>query len=278
MIQTDNMTTGVGDTFFLSVFDGMQTVLARHDLDLTVLLCGSDQNPDDYLRRAVARGVVDGVVISATRRHDPRIDFLADRKLPFITLGRSLTDRGQAWYDLDFEGMARMAVSRLALKGHRRIAVATSDDEIDHGYVLVDSYRETLAAHGLPFDPELVLRAPANQTGGYRLATQLLQMANRPTAILLTHEQMTVGLYRGVVEAGLMPGRDIAVIGRDNPYARYLSPTLTCFTTSVRDLGVALAKGLLAIMPAYQQLYPTGPVRRIWPLELVAGESDAFEV
>ena len=33
------------------------------------------------------------------------------------------------------------------------IAVATSDDEIDHGYVLVDSYRETLAAHGVPFDP-----------------------------------------------------------------------------------------------------------------------------
>jgi DNA-binding LacI/PurR family transcriptional regulator len=278
MIQTDNTTTGVGDTFFLSVFDGMQTVLARHDLDLVALLCGSEQNPDEYLKRAVSRGVVDGLVISATQRYDPRIDFLANKNLPFIALGRSLTDRGHSWFDLDFEGMAQMAVSRLALKGHHRIAVATSNDEIDHGYVLVDSYRAALEARGLSFDPNLVLRASPNQAGGYALARQVVQMDNGPTAILLTHEQMTVGLYRGVIDAGIMPGRDIAVIGRDNPYARFLSPTLTRFTTSVRDLGGALAEGLLANMPAYRALYPLGVTRRIWPLSLVEGESDAFEV
>jgi DNA-binding LacI/PurR family transcriptional regulator len=66
------------------------------------------------------------------------------------------------------------------------------------------------------------------------------------------------------------------VIGRDSPHTRFLSPTLTAFRTSLRDLGIALAEGLLATMPAYRDAYPQGLVRRLWPLTLFEGESDAF--
>jgi hypothetical protein len=31
-------------------------------------------------------------------------------------------------------------------------------------------------------------------------------------------------------------------------------------------------------MPNYAEIYPMGTVRKIWPTELVAGESDAFTV
>ncbi len=78
----------------------------RHQLDLVALLCGSGEDPHAYLRRVVGRGFVDGLIISATQRHDPRIDLLADRHIPFIALGRSLTDRGHPWWDLDFEQLA----------------------------------------------------------------------------------------------------------------------------------------------------------------------------
>ncbi len=278
MIETGAKTAVDGDTFFLSVFDGVQTVLARHQLDLVALLCGSEEDPHDYLQRVVGRGFVDGVIISATQRHDPRIDLLADRHIPFIALGRSLTDRGHAWYDLDFEGLAETAVNRLVKRGHRRIAVASHADEVNLGYVLIDSYRAALAARGLPFDPDLVFRATPDQAGGYGIAQRLLATSDRPTAILLANEVMSVGVYRGLIEAGVRPGRDIAVIGRDSPHARFLSPPLTSFATSLRDLGIALAEALLASMPAYADVYPQGTVRRLWPLDLFEGESDAFEV
>ncbi len=144
--------------------------------------------------------------------------------------------------------------------------------------MLIDAYRAALAARGLPFDPALVLRSTPDQAGGYALAQQLLAMPDRPTAIFLANEVMSIGLYRGVLEAGLRPGRDIAIIGRDNPHARFLSPTLTSFTTSLRDLGVALAEALLATMPAYQESTRRGVERRLWPLTLIEGESDAFTV
>ncbi len=107
MMQTGTEITGQGDTFFMSVFDGVQAVFARHKLDLVALLCSSEEDPTDYLRRVVARGFADGLILSATRRHDPRIEFLAERNIPFVTLGRSLTDAGRPWLDLDFEGWRR---------------------------------------------------------------------------------------------------------------------------------------------------------------------------
>jgi len=47
---------------------------------------------------------------------------------------------------------------------------------------------------------------------------------------------------------------------------------------SLHDLGVTLGESLLALLPTFQQVYPLGIVQKIWPLELVPGESDAFRL
>jgi len=276
MMQTGTEITGEGDTFFMTVFDGVQRVFARHQLDLVALLCSSDEDPHDYLRRVVARGFADALIISATRREDPRIEFLAKRKIPFIALGRSQTDAGQPWFDLDFEGMAQAAIDRLVAQGHKRIAITAPHDDVNLGYIFIDRCRQALAAHGLELDDDLIFRSLPNEGGGYDIAQQLLAQKHRPTAIVLVNETIALGLYRGLTEAGVKPGRNISVIGRYGPQAHFLSPSLTCFKLSLSDLGEALAESLLATMPAFSDIYPLGIVRKIWPMELIAGESDAF--
>lgn len=275
-MQTGHEITGQGDTFFMSVFDGVQTVLSRHHLDLVALLCSSDEDPDDYLRRMVSRGFADGIIISSTRRVDSRISFLSEHGVPFVTLGRSTTDAGQPWLDIDFESIATRAVDRLVARGHRRIAITIPHDDVNLGYIFRETAENALRAHGLVLDPASVFSSMPSEAGGYSIARDLLARPDRPTAVILVNESTSTGLYRGLTEADYLPGRDIAVIGRDSPQARFLSPTLTGFRQSLRDLGVALGEALLACMPLYASAYPTGAVRKIWPTELVEGESDAF--
>ncbi len=278
MVQTGAQFNVQGNSFFISVFDGVQTVLNRHHLDLVVLLCAASEDPDEYLRRMVLRGFVDGMIISHTLRNDPRIDFLASRKLPFVTLGRSETDAGQSWIDIDFESFGRLAVERFVSKGHRDIAVALPHDEINFGYVLHAAVADTMAEHGLALNPNYVLRSQPGEMGGYELANIIRHLTPRPTAIVLSAESLAIGLYRGLAEHGIMPGRDIAIIGRDSLPVQFLTPPLTRFGQSLQDLGVALGEALLASMPAFQQFYPTGIVRKCWPLEFTEGESDALVV
>jgi hypothetical protein len=53
---------------------------------------------------------------------------------------------------------------------------------------------------------------------------------------------------------------------------------MTAFSTSLRELGIALAEALLAQMPAHREHYPMGIVRKLWPFDLIEGESDAMRV
>lgn len=275
MIESGSDAAGNPDNFFLGVFDGVQTVLSRHHLDLVVLPCATDEDPTQYMQRMVARRLVDALIISATHRKDARIELLNKARIPFIALGRSATPGDHPWIDLDFEGVAHRCIDRLVAKGHTRIAVGLPSNDINLGFVFFDAYRAALARHGLAFDPSLVIRIASSEQGGYQAAHEMLTMASPASAIVLIYELMAIGFYRRLNEAGLVPGRDIAVISfRESPLSRFLSPTLTCFRMSLRDLGIALGESLLASMPAYAEIYPQGVVRRVWPMELVEGGSD----
>ncbi|ATU90667.1 LacI family transcriptional regulator [Phyllobacterium zundukense] len=278
MIESTIETADNGGSFFMPVFEGVQSVFRRHHLDLVALLCGTDEDPSAYLNRVVGRRFVDGLIISATTRNDPRITFLLDRKIPFVALGRSATGGAYPWIDLDFEGVAATAVTRLVNFGHNRIAIGVPASDINLGYVFQDGYKHALAANGIPFDPALVLPAHSNEEGGYQVASAMLAQKHMPTAVILVNENMAIGLYRRFYEAGIHPGRDIAVIGfRESTQSRFLSPTLTCFRISLRDLGIKLAEALLSTMPAFRNNYPQERVELIWPMELVPGESDVLK-
>ncbi len=74
-------------------------------------------------------------------------------------------------------------------------------------------------------------------------------------------------------------GRDLAVIGfRAESRAKFPQSMLICFGMSLHDLGVELGETLLAAMPAHGQFYPKGARSRIWPLQPVPAESDAFRL
>lgn len=272
-----NPETANSDNFFMSVFDGLQSVLMKHGLDLMVLPCPTSEDPVSYLQRFVARRTVDAMVISATQRVDPRIELLQRAGIPFLTLGRSTSGSGYAWIDLDFESAMATSVDRLVAQGHRRIAMTLPRSEINLGYVCHDAYRAALTRNGLPYDPSLVFRASWSESGGYEVADQIAALPDRPTAVILGYEMIAISLYRRLAALGITPGRDLAVIAfRDEPSVRLLTPPVTCFHLSLHDLGVGLGEALLAQLPAFEDAYPSGIVQKLWPLTLLPGESDVM--
>ena len=276
MIESNQESATDSDNFFMAVFDGVQLVLAKHNFDLVVLPCASNEDSVAYLRRMVTRGIADALIISATRRNDPRVRLLANAKIPFVSLGCSDTI-DHPWIELDFEGVALQCVDRLVARGHWNIAVALPANDLNLGNLFLRGYMNGLRKHKIRYNPALAIRVRSSEEGGYELGGELLRLSARPTAVMLSYELVAGGLYKRLNEEGVLPGRDIAIIGfRDSPQTRFLSPRLTCFNTSLKDLGVALTEMLLSQMPLFQQKYENWPAQKIWPMSLVPGESDAM--
>ena len=174
MIESNQESATDSDNFFMAVFDGVQLVLARHNLDLIVLPCASNEDLVAYLRRMVARGIADALIISATRRNDPRVQLLVGANIPFVSLGCSDTI-DHPWIELDFEGVALACVDRLASRGHRHIAVALPANDLNLGNLFLKGYKRGLRKHKIPFDPALAIRTRSSDDGGYELGGALLR-------------------------------------------------------------------------------------------------------
>ncbi len=274
VLETNPDSMMQGDLFFMRVFDGMQSVLSNHGLHLMVMMSPSSEESDEYLKKIVGRRLADGLVLSSTRPSDARIDFLADRNIPFVALGRSGTDRGQPWLDLDFEGVIEDAVGRLVAGGHRRIALAVPNQEVNLRYVMRDAYEKQLVRHGLSYDPGLVVQTAPGENGGVALAHSLLAMTDSPTAVVFSDHILPFGLYRGLSDMGLLPGRDLAIIGIAARLASLLSPNLTHYRFRLFDLGQRLAEALVRQLPHLNKGVELPVIRERVPYVFVEGASD----
>lgn len=263
----------VADTIFMVVLEGLRRFFAAQKLDLLVMLADPDPKDFSYLRRVTDRGLVDGMIIADLDQADPRIVYLLDKKLPFVGYGRSTTPGRYAWIDFDLEGAAASAVDRLARQGHRRIALATTSNEINYGFVVEGAFRGALVERGLPADDELVIRVEPSEQGGYVFGDRWLELDPRPTAAVLANEQMAIGLYKRLTEAGLSAGRDLAIIGIiEEPSVRFLRPQVTRYGSDLQGLGVRLGEALLREM----RTPGADPVQERWPMQLTLGDSDSF--
>ncbi len=274
MVITEGGRESKGEAFFMSIFDGMQSYLYGRGLDLVVHFSGSEEDPLAYLKRIVERRLADGIVISQVKRTDNRIDYLAQRKVPFIAFGRSSVDVKHSWLDLDFEGTAESAIDHLTSRGHRHIAIVTSDNDLNFGYIFVDACKASLRKRGIELREDRILRVPLTEAGGYELGEKLLAMKERPTAVVLVENTMAIGLYHKFNDVNFIPGRDMAIVGFDeSPTGDFLRPKLTQFKVSLPELGRWLGEHIVQLVDDKAAGKRRTHFGKIWPMEMIVGES-----
>lgn len=267
-------------SLFLTLAEGIQSALARHDLDLVIYQNSSHDDEFARLKRIVERQQADGIILAGTRKTDQRLDYVSQSCFPFVAFGRSDSGGEHPWLDLDFEQGANLAIDRLVAQGHRRIAIGLPGDDSMQGYVHLAGYRQALARHGIDPVDALVCVNELTERGGYHVTERLLGLHEPPTAILFQSDCMAIGAYRKLSELGLRAGRDIAISGGmlTGPISDYLYPRLTGYSVALHDLGARMGETLLTRMPSFAAQYPGPLVQQLWPLELQVRNSDTLSV
>ncbi|TPL51988.1 LacI family transcriptional regulator [Mesorhizobium sp. B2-4-4] len=265
-----------GEPFFIPFLTGLQATLAECGLDLIIVMGAPADYQQERLRRVVETRRADAVVLAWTRREDDRIDYLSKAGFPFATLGRSRSgDDSYPSLDLDFEKAGADAVDRLVARGHRRIAAIRPSLDLNFGYLFLEGYCKALRRHGIEVDPGLIVDGFINEAGGYAVTPQVMRSKDPPTAIIFNNDSMALGGCKALAEMGIKPGHDVAVIVIvDTPLCRYFSPALTGFRPSLDPMGRRLGEILLASLPAFAGAKGPEIIREVWPLELVARDSD----
>lgn len=160
--------------------------------------------------------------------------------IPTVLVNRARRYPGLDQIDWDDVGGVIQAVDHLALLGHRRIAHLCGPPRHRSGARRLEGYRTALERHGLAFREEYVRLGgcTADPSSWRRSMRALLQLPQRPTAIVASDDIVAAAAIKTLQQAGMRVPQDMSVIGIDDQhFCTYLNPALTTVRLPVLEAG-----------------------------------------
>lgn len=244
------------------VHEAIDDVAAGQGYD--VLVATTRDDPDAQRRRVelLLSRRVDGLIIADAHEDAAYADWVASLGVPYVLVMRGAGDHPAFVCD-DREG-ARQVGRHLVAQGHREIGFLAGP-----GYSMTSNeravgFREALAEAGLDLPADLVAPGGLQPTSGRKGMEQLL--ARRPdlTAVFCASDFAAFGATTALRAAGLLPGRDVALVGF-NDVAAAAAFDLSSVGSAHADLGRLAARSLLAAIdgaPPASETFPATLVVR----------------
>jgi len=162
------------------------------------------------------------------------------------------------------------AMRYLFALGHRRIGFITGRMDVTCSHERLQGYRDALTEVGLPFHEELVREGDFSQGIGFREGQVLLDLPERPSAIVASNDVMAFGVMDAAKAAALTIGQDISISGFDDvPMASQSYPPLTTVRQPMAAMGETALELLVTLLEGHLVL----TTRRELPTELIVRES-----
>ena len=188
----------------------------------------------------------DGVILTPPHGDNPLIRaLLSQRRIPFARIGSTSPGPGIA-IAMDDAAAASAATAHLASLSHRRIGFITGSDEYALSAERLEGYRRAIREAGLDDDPSLV--APGNFTfqSGIQATRQLLSLADPPTGIVASSDQMSLAALEVAKDRGMEVPQELSVVSFDDtPIVKFSTPPLTAIRQPISDMTARAAKLLI---------------------------------
>lgn len=233
-------TSAISNIWFGEVVSALEQAAA--DQRRLVMLVDTHDEPEreyQVVRTFVARRV-DGVVLAPSADPTRSLALLREREIPVVLLDRFVEDAlcpGPCdMVGVENEEPTAGLVDVLVEAGHRRIGFVSGLRGLSTTEERLAGYRAGLARHGI--GEELVVEGESGEEGARRAAGDLLDRADRPSAVVSGNNAMTVGVLRAAHERGLRVPEDLSLVGFDDlPWADAFAPRLTVVAQPVVALG-----------------------------------------
>lgn len=240
--------TGTSSGFLYEAVKGVNDVI-KDQFNLIV------RGIDDYKSyHNVNRKSFDGLIVMSQSASDQSfIEYAADKEIPLVVLNRPIDKVEVMNLVPDDQSGAYRAAEHLIEKGHRRIAIIEGKQGFKSTQARRDGYREALEKHGVPLRSEWTVPGNYDLESGYAGMSRLLDLAERPTAVFCSNDDMALGAIKAVTERGLRVPDDLSVVGFDDHlFSSFMTPALTTVRRPIEEISRVGAEKLLSFIEKKQ--------------------------
>ncbi|XHR31185.1 MAG: LacI family DNA-binding transcriptional regulator [Chthoniobacteraceae bacterium] len=227
------------------------------------------------LRQLYMQEAVSGCILISLYQGYSIPDRLDEAGLPHVVIGHKPQDDEVLQVILDDFDAGRNATEFLLSLGHRRIAMV-SFSHLDQGHL--DRYRGFESAmSGIGSDKPFCIQCnEATYEAGKSAARQLLSPHEKPSAVIITNEELAAGFQAETKAMGISVPRDISLLAfEETESLTLLDPPITAMQTPAYTMGVEAVKMLRAMVNAKQKTVRKNSVSKHITISLVARHSTA---
>jgi LacI family transcriptional regulator len=236
-----------GDPAAMHLIQGMIAGVEGTDFKMVMRPVETSEQRLEAVKEAVVNGRFDGLVLDHSEPQDPAVLFLLEKKVKFITFGRTELFSEHPYFDIDNEHAAYEATRHLVQQGHKRIALVDPPPRFLFSRQRLRGYQRALAEGGIDFDPSLVNE---NNIGARRVrerVTQFLAMKDRPTGFVTSNEVATMGAISAARALPAKEFKQLHFVSRDGTNIfDYFEPAVSSCYYPLLDVGEMLARNLVA--------------------------------
>ncbi|WBO21017.1 LacI family DNA-binding transcriptional regulator [Sphingomonas abietis] len=211
---------------------------SRADVQLVIHKCDVDGHEVEAARHLVASGV-DGVILPPPLCDAADvIAVLAAAATPVVVVASGAPAERVSAVSIDDHRAAFEMARHIAGLGHRRIGFIVGNPNQTASAQRLNGFRDALAQAGLAADEALIRQGLFTYRSGLEAAEALLDLADAPTAIFASNDDMAAAVVAVAHRRGLDVPRDLTVCGFDDTaLATTIWPELTTIHQPIADMS-----------------------------------------
>lgn len=169
----------------------------------------------DNLHYLISNGIDGLIYIPEDLSSEEYYELTANCNVPMVQMDRMIQGVEADAVLVDNADATHAATAEMISRGHRKIALVTGPKSVFTAKERQVGYLRALSDHGILYDDALFISGENTFATGYQGFESLWSLQERPTAVVSTNYDITMGLVTAVRENGLRIPEDIDIVGFD---------------------------------------------------------------
>lgn len=227
------------------VVEGITEVLSSNGYDILIANTNlSIEKELEYLN-IFKSNQVDGIIFMATKVTEKHIKVIENLEVPIVVVAQDIEECSSVFFD---EFQATEDITNYVIKkGHKKLGfIGVYEEDIAVGIHRKQAYINTLEKNNININYENIKIGDFNEESGYRLAKEIMEGTNSPTAIIAVTDNLALGAIEYLLDNNYKVPEDIAVVGMgDSKISRVITPKLTTVHYHYKTAGRKSAEIIL---------------------------------
>lgn len=209
----------ITNSYFGEVIKGISEIAEKNDLNIILF------NTDNYLRKEIRalevlkaqriKGIIMTPGFGEEKLNDTYMKTIDNLNIPIILVSADVkfTNLNGVFVDNIKGGFE--ATNLLIKEGHTKIGIITGLLNSEPAMDRLIGYKKALEINNIPVRNDYIISGAFKLEVAYEITKKLLDSEDRPTALVVCSNKMTMGVIKAVREAKKDIPKDLAIVGFD---------------------------------------------------------------